>query len=108
MSRSQVQRITDHMKQHLDEPIGLQELADLVGLSRFHMCTAFRRATGQTPHQWLVRLRISEARRLLQDQRLSVTEIAFAVGNQTPSSFAQAFRALVRMTPTAYRQLTVD
>lgn len=104
LSRSQVRLITDHMKQHLDEPIGLQELANLVGLSRFHLCTAFRRATGKTPHQWLVGLRINEARRLLQDRRLSVTEIALAVGYQTPSSFAQAFRLAVGVTPSEFRR----
>lgn len=103
LSRSEVELILDHMKQHLDEPISLQELADLVGLSRFHFCTSFRRATGKTPHQWLIDLRIAEARRLLQDRRLSITEIALAVGYQTPSSFAHAFRLSVGVTPSEFR-----
>lgn len=106
LSRSQVLLITDHMKRHLDEPIGLHELASLVGLSRFHLCTAFRRATGLTPHQWLVSLRMSEARRLLQDRRFSVTEIALTVGYQTPSSFAHAFRLAVGVTPSEFRHAT--
>lgn len=99
----QVRRVTDYMVQHLDEPIGLQGLADLLGLSRFHFCTAFRQATGSTPHHWLVRLRMERARQLLLDERLSITEVALGVGYQTPSSFAQAFRAMVGATPTEYR-----
>ena len=41
------------MAEHLDREISLDELAGLAGLSRFHFCTAFRLATGQTPHHWL-------------------------------------------------------
>lgn len=103
LSQSQIRSITEYMKAHLDQPIGLQEVAELVGLSRFHLCTAFGQATGHTPHQWLVQLRMAEARRLLADMQLSVTDVALAVGYQTPSSFAQAFRNAVGTTPTAFR-----
>jgi AraC family transcriptional regulator len=101
----QVRRVTDYMKGHLDEAIGLQQLADLLQLSRFHFCTAFRKATGFSPHQWLVRIRMEHARQMLADSRLTITEIALAVGYQTPSSFAQAFRAATGTTPTEYRAL---
>jgi AraC family transcriptional regulator len=100
----QVRRISEYMQEHLDETVGLQDLADLIGLSRFHLCTAFRRATGFTPHQWLVRIRMDRARQLLADPRLTVTEVALAVGYQTPSSFTQAFRHCLSMTPTQFRQ----
>ena len=99
----QVQQVTDYMKAHLDEAIGLQDLADLLELSRFHFCTAFRKATGYTPHQWLVRIRMARAIELHANGRLTITEIALAVGYQTPSSFAHAFRAAIGMTPTGYR-----
>lgn len=100
----QVRRVTQYMHEHLGEEIGLDELAALVNLSRFHFCTAFRKATGHTPHNWLVVLRIEEARRQLKDRTLAVTDIALIVGYQTPSSFAAAFRKVVGMTPSEYRQ----
>jgi AraC family transcriptional regulator len=100
----QLRRVTQYMREHLAEEIGLDELAALVNLSRFHFCTAFRKATGQTPHNWLMILRIEEARRLLETPALAVTDVALAVGYQTPSSFAAAFRKLVGMTPSAYRR----
>ncbi|MFC3711242.1 helix-turn-helix domain-containing protein [Sphingoaurantiacus capsulatus] len=100
----QVRKVTAYMRDHLDEPIGLDALADLIGLSRFHFCTAFRQATGSTPHNWLVGLRIEQARRLLADRELPITEVALAVGYETPSSFAASFRKLVGVTPSGFRQ----
>lgn len=57
----QVKRVTGYMQEHLEESIGLDELAALIGPSRFHLVTAFRLATGQTPHAWLTALRIARA-----------------------------------------------
>jgi AraC family transcriptional regulator len=84
----QVRKVTAYMRERLDEEIGLEELARLLSLSRFYFATAFRLATGQSPHEWLVGERIARARELLRDPSLPVTEIALCVGYQTPSSFA--------------------
>lgn len=100
----QVKKVTTYMRERLGAPIGLDDLAGVAGLSRFHFCTAFREATGSTPHEWLVRLRIERARQLLGDLKLSITDIGLAVGYETPSSFAAAFRKVVGTTPTAYRR----
>ena len=104
LGKWQVRRITHYMEEHLEEQIGLQELANLLGLSRFHLCTAFRKATGFTPHQWLVRLRMAQARQLLTDFDNSITEVSLAVGYQTPSSFSSAFRESIGVTPSAFRK----
>jgi AraC family transcriptional regulator len=100
----QVKRVTGYMREKLDEDIGLQELADVVSLSRFYFCSAFRMATGYTPHEWLTRLRIEEARRLLAIQSMPITDIALSVGYQTPSAFAAAFRRLTGVSPREYRR----
>ena len=100
----QVKRVTGYMTERMDQEIGLDELGAVVGLSRFHFCTAFRLATGQTPHQWLTALRIGRARRLLAEPALPITEIALAVGYQTPSSFAASFRKIARVTPSEFRR----
>lgn len=100
----QVRKVTAYMREHLGAPIGLDDLAHVAGLSRFHFCTAFRQATGSAPHEWLVRLRMERARQLLADPALPVTDIALAVGYETPSSFAAAFRKATGTTPTAFRR----
>src|SRR5262249_46296664 len=104
LARWRLQKVTDYVRERLGMPIGLDDLAGVVGLSRFHFCKAFRLATGYTPHQWLVNLRMERARPLLADHKLSVTEIALAVGYQTPSSFAASFRKATGSTPTTYRR----
>lgn len=100
----QVRKVTSYMREHLDEEVGLDDLAGLVSLSRFHFSSAFRLATGRPPHDWLVRERIDRARVLLADPHVPVTEIALSVGYQTPSSFAAAFRKVVGTTPSDFRR----
>jgi len=100
----QVNRAVAYMRDHLDQVISLRDLAEVVRLSRFHFCSAFRLATGSTPRETLTRLRIDEARRLLASSNQSISEIAFAVGFQTPSAFAARFRRTVGMTPRTYRR----
>ena len=100
----QVKRVTTYMRSMMEQEIGLDELAALVSLSRFHFCTAFRLATGHTPHQWLTNLRIARAKEMLTDPLLPVTEIGLCVGYQTPSSFAASFRKLTGATPSEFRR----
>lgn len=99
----QVRKVTAYMRDNLDQPIGLDTLADLAGLSRFHFCTAFKLATGRTPHQALVDLRMERARQLLCLPGMAVTEVGLAVGYETPSAFAASFRKATGLTPSAFR-----
>lgn len=100
----QMKRVTSFMRDNLDRQIGLDDLANLVNLSRFHFCTAFRRATGHTPYQWLTAQRIGRARELLADLKLSITDIALAVGYETPSAFSASFRKVTGTSPSNFRR----
>lgn len=104
LSSWQVKRVATYMRENLAEDIRLQELADLVDLSRFHFCTAFRIATGHTPHGWLTRQRIACAKTLLGDRRLRIIDIALLVGYETPSAFAASFRKVAGLTPSEFRR----
>lgn len=99
----QVRKITAYMRDNIDRTLGLDELAALVQLSRFHFSTAFRRATGYSPHRWLTGQRMARACDLLADPSLSVTDIGLAVGYETPSAFAASFRKAMGVTPSVYR-----
>jgi AraC family transcriptional regulator len=100
----QVKRVTGYMCENLAADVTLDELANLVGLSRFHFCHAFRQATGRRPHEWLTRLRIDRARALLGARELRIIDVALAVGYETQSAFTAVFRKTTGMTPTAYRR----
>ncbi len=93
----------DYLHDHFAEDVSIQDMANLVCRSRFHFCRAFRGATGSTPHQALMNIRMRRARELLADRNMSVTDVAMSVGYQTPSAFALAFRNAVGESPTAYR-----
>ncbi len=100
----QIKRVTEYMLERLEEDIGLNELAALLNLSRFHFCTAFRLAIGTTPYKWLLARRIDRAKELLADLSLSVTEVALTVGYDTPSAFSASFRKVAGVTPTEFRR----
>ncbi len=100
----QVKRVTNYMNDFLDRDIGLDEMAALVDLSRFHFATAFRLATGVAPHQYLTALRMTRARKLLAQPELPITQVALTVGYQTPSAFTASFRKANNMTPSEFRR----
>ncbi|WP_058329701.1 helix-turn-helix domain-containing protein [Ensifer sp. 22564] len=104
LSAWQIKRVTTYMRDNLTKDIRLQELADLVNLSRFHFCTAFRVATGHTPYVWLTRQRIAHAKALLADRTLRITDIALVVGYETQSAFASSFRKVTGLTPSEFRR----
>lgn len=104
----QVRRVAEYMDARLDQRIALAELAAIARLSRFHFCTAFRIATGQTPRAWLTDRRIERAILLLADHSRSITAIALEVGYETPSSFTARFRQRMGITPSSYRRELPD
>lgn len=96
-------RVTASMRERLSEDVSVAELAALVGMSVHHFSRAFKAATGEPPHRFLVGLRIERAKSLLARSRLSIVEIAAEVGYSNPSKLAANFRAIVGSNPSAYR-----
>jgi AraC family transcriptional regulator len=104
LTPKQLRLVTGYMREHLERDITLAELANLLQLSRFYFCTAFRSATGKRPHEWLTLQRIARARTLLKDGGLRIVDVGLAVGYQTPSAFAAAFRKVMGQPPSEYRR----
>lgn len=89
---------------HADEPVDLDLVAKQVDLSPFHFLRLFARALGVTPHQYLVRARLRRAARLLADDALPVTRVAFEVGFRDLSNFVRTFRRAAGVSPRAFRR----
>lgn len=85
------------------EPLTVDDLAAAAGLSRAHFSRAFRRAFGESPHQYLLTRRLERAAALLRTTDRSVAEVCLAVGLQSLGSFTTSFKRMFGMTPTAYR-----
>ena len=84
--------------------VSLADAAELVHLSRWHFLREFRRAFGETPHEFVTRLRIDHARELLVTTDLSVTEVCLTVGFSSLGSFSTLFTRYVGLSPAKYRR----
>ena len=99
-----LRRVTDYMHEHLCDPLSLQTLAELAGLSTFHFCRMFSQSTGMPPHRYLAHIRIERAKRMLLQSGLPIGDIAFDTGFGSSSQFSHAFRKLAGCTPLEYRR----
>src|SRR5437867_11645774 len=85
------------------EPLDVPALARAAHLSVAHFSREFRRAFGETPHQYLLTRRLERAAALLRNTDRSVADICFTVGLRSVGSFTTSFRRVYGMSPTAYR-----
>ena len=99
-----MRRVTDYVQAHLDAAIPLQALGEVAHMSVFHFSRLFKARTGVTPHQYVLKLRIARAKKLLIGSSQTITEIAAQCGFAHQQHFADAFRRNLRETPTAYRE----
>ncbi len=82
----------------------LEQAAKQAGLSPFHFLRLFSSVLGVTPHQYLVRSRLRHAARLLTDDNIAVTDIAYDVGFGDLSNFVRTFHRAAGVSPTKFRQ----
>jgi len=97
-----------HAKDLIDrcyaEPLDVPRLARAALASEAHFIRSFKRAFGETPHQYLQRRRIERACELLRESDRPVTEVCLDVGFRSLGSFSAAFRRIVGEAPIAYRE----
>ena len=93
-----------YIEEHLAEPISLEALARLVGLSACYFCRAFRQSLGMPPQRYQLSQRIERAKTLLAKHAASVTDVSLTVGYNDTSAFCTAFRRITGLTPSAYRR----
>jgi AraC-like DNA-binding protein len=103
-----LRRAMDFIQAHIDQPILLEQVAGAVALSPFHFHREFKRATGMTPHQYIVQVRMERAKALLSDSDLPLAEVAARVGFADQSHFSSTFRRTTAMTPRSYRNATAS
>lgn len=104
---SRLRRVTDYIREHLDQELTLARLGAAVYMSPYHFARLFQRSTGVSPHRFVVRARIDRAVTLLVAPGLSVAQISKLVGFRTPSHFSTVFRRLMGVTPREYRAMSL-
>ncbi|MGG3311726.1 helix-turn-helix domain-containing protein [Paenibacillus sp. 2KB_20] len=104
-SRSHVlQRALLYIGQKYKEDISMEQSAEYVNLSPYYFSKLFKLHTGENFIDYVTRLRIEEAKRLIGEHRLSLKEICFEVGYNDPNYFSRVFKKTTGITPSEYRQ----
>jgi len=96
--------VLQQMESRSAEPHGLAGLAEIAGLSPYHFLRTFKRVTGVTPHQWLLRSRLRDAAYRLVITRDSVTDVALDCGFDDLSNFIRSFKSEFGLSPRSYRR----
>jgi AraC-like DNA-binding protein len=98
-----LRRARDRIDRDYAQPLDLEGLAAVAGLSKYHFLRCFARTYGRTPHAYLTERRVERAQDLLRSTNLTVTEICRLVGYESLGSFSSRFRQLVGSSPTEYQ-----
>lgn len=100
-----VLKIISWLEENYAQPINLNELSEIVHLTKDYMCTLFKKNTGQTIIQCLINIRLGHARQfLMQYPEIKIIDIAHMCGFDSPSYFGKIFKKNIGMTPEQYRK----
>jgi AraC-like DNA-binding protein len=99
-----IQKSILFMKDHLENKITLNDIAQFVGYSSSHLVALFTQKTSYSPMEYYNQLRIQKACSYLQFSDMKIKEIAFQLGFYDPFHFSKAFLKEMEITPTEYRR----
>jgi len=103
--RRAVERVITSARERLCEPISLHDMSRVAYLSEFHFNRVFHQITGLPPAKFISAMRLNEAKRLLLNSNLSITDICFEVGYNSLSTFTRRFTQRVGLGPREFRYL---
>lgn len=101
--RQRVDRATFYIREHLNSEIDIRTLAELSDFSPFHFHRIMRSYLGEPIGAFIIRTRVQAAANLLRYTDLLISEIAYQVGYDTPSSLTKSFTKLFGISPKEYR-----
>lgn len=105
LSKQQLRQAIDYIQAHLSEKLSLNDIANELGISQYYFCYLFKRSTGMSPHQFLIRQRVERAKHLLRQPERTVTSVAMDCGFANQSHFARCFRQCTGMNPKQFCKL---
>ena len=104
LSAAVLRRVKGHIAAHLGEKLSVQGLAEIAGLSVYHFARQFKNSVGVSPHLYLLQARIDQAKQRLIASDAPISDIAAELGFSDSSRFANQFRRMVGVTPSAFRR----
>jgi AraC family transcriptional regulator len=97
-------RVREKIEANLDTDLSLDSLAEESGYSRAHFLRMFRAATGLTPHQYVLGLRLRRAQDCLRQKGANIIDVAMSCGFSSQSHMTSVFRQRLEMTPAEFRR----
>jgi serine phosphatase RsbU (regulator of sigma subunit)/DNA-binding GntR family transcriptional regulator len=104
LTPASIRRVTELVHVKMEDGLTVDEMAESAGLSAGYFSQMFRKSTGETPHQFVLRLRVERAKEMLRDADARILDVAVACGFKTQQHFARVFRKMCGASPTEYRQ----
>jgi AraC family transcriptional regulator len=105
LTRTQLQQAIDYIHTNLDRDLSIEQIARIINISPTYFASLFKRATGTSPHQYVIEQRVERAKLLLLKTDLAIADIALQVGFSSQSHLTQQFKRLTGVTPKQVRPL---
>lgn len=100
-----IAEVKQYIREHIDEPLNREVLADVAGFSVPHFHRIFTAQIGENIVSYVRRVRMERAGRKLRIGAVDITEVALAAGYDTHAAFSKAFKQQFGLSPSAFRQL---
>ncbi len=104
LSETNLDTIKKMILEEISEKIMIEDMAAEIGMSKFHFLREFKKTTGETPYQFVLKVRLSEAERLLIESNSKISDIAYELGFNDQSHFTNAFRKAKGISPQSFRK----
>lgn len=101
--QNRINKIFNYVKNHFNQPIPLEEISSLTGMTEPSFCRYFKKTTSKTFTQFVNEYRLVHASKLLAEKQMAISDIAFEAGFQNVSHFTRLFKQFTGMSPSAYR-----
>jgi AraC family transcriptional regulator len=105
LSKQKLRQTIEYIQAHLGEDLSLNDIANELGMSQYYFCHLFKRSTGISPHQFLIRQRVEQAKHLLKQPERTILSVAMECGFANQSHLAKCFRQYTGINPNQFRKL---
>lgn len=103
-----IRLLQSHLENYFMQDISLEAMAEFAGISKYHLCRQFKKYTGFSPKEYVIHLRLLQAKLLLQSTTFPGYKIGIMVGFANEANFIQHFKKVFAMTPGEYRNVMKD
>ena len=104
LGAARLRKVKELVDAQADRDLTLEDMAESVKLSVAHFSQMFRKSTGHSPHQFVLRHRIERAKEILRTAEPGILDVALSCGFKTQQHFARVFRQICGVSPTEYRR----